>query len=155
MQFLDKKLTRFLFVQFVFSNFFVKTELLSVVQIFTTDDEKFLSEFRDIARVCKKKKCNHKYNLDYDSSYLTQLTDLYSVKKSELITKMFAVSKYGSTLNIQIQSVILSALLDFYLTKELKLIISEYLNIADMLGIEGNIIHATIDNVTKQLATSE
>lgn len=115
--------TRILFIQYVFSNIFIKTDIDKTIHILKLEDEDFF----------------------YDEKFLPILLKTYDEKQDLILDNMKNIEK---NIDMLVYSVILGAVTEMFTNKP-KVVISEYLKISDLLELNTAFINAMLDNVSK------
>ncbi len=119
MKFIDKKNSRIIFTQFIYSNFFVSTNIKHLIHTLEIKD--------------------------YDKNFLNILIEKYKndFKIIHNFIKPFIIDD-GDLLLI---AILYAGYTNFILHSEKKLIIKEYLSIADSLNSKASTVHKILDKI--------
>lgn len=119
MKFIEKHKARFIFVQYIYSNYFVKSTLTNILKSLEIED--------------------------YDKDFLKLLIDDF--KKYQNLFEDKIAHFFLDSSDILLRSIILAGFIEYQTNKEKKIIIKEYLLIGDELNSKAGNINKILDSL--------
>lgn len=120
----NRRASRAIFVQFLFSNLFETCELNQILDVLKNEDEEFY--------------CNDQFLNDLHASY---------EKNSEEISHMiFVANNRGQNLDQLALAIITSAVTEMFINSP-KVAMKEHLKISDMLEMDGSFINGVLNKI--------
>ena len=130
--FANRRASRVIFVQYIFSNLFEPSDLPEIINHLKNEDEDFI--------------CNEEF--------LNQLSVAYR-ENTDLILELFHKHNHrGENIDQLAIAVLISATTEM-LINEIKVVIKEYLKISDILEINSKFIHRILDQIANDALVCE